>query len=120
MKYKILIIDDEEMILSMMEKCLKDACQVPLRIMEACTKAIALLEELAEKGSRIALSDVGVGAAFCRAALDGASLNVYINTKLMQDRETAAQWEEAADAMLKEWLPRADQVVEAVKGSIRK
>ena len=103
-----------------MEKCLKDACQVPLRIMEACTKAIALLEELSEKGSRIALSDVGVGAAFCRAALDGASLNVYINTKLMQDRETAAQWEEAADAMLKEWLPRADQVVEAVKGSIRK
>ena len=103
-----------------MEKCLKDACQVPLRIMETCTKAIALLEELAEKGSRIALSDVGVGAAFCRAALDGASLNVYINTKLMQDRETAAQWEEAADAMLKEWLPRADQVVEAVKGSIRK
>ena len=103
-----------------MEKCLKDACQVPLHIMEACTKAIALLEELAEKGSRIALSDVGVGAAFCRAALDGASLNVYINTKLMQDRETAAQWEEAADAMLKEWLPRADQVVEAVKGSIRK
>ena len=103
-----------------MEKCLKDACQVPLRSREACTKAIALLEELSEKGSRIALSDVGVGAAFCRAALDGASLNVYINTKLMQDRETAAQWEEAADAMLKEWLPRADQVVEAVKGSIRK
>ena len=45
---------------------------------------------------------------------------MYINTKLMQDRETAAQWEEAADAMLEEWLPRADQVVEAVKGSIRK
>lgn len=103
-----------------METCLKDACQVPLRIMEACTKAIALLEELAEKGSRIALSDVGVGAAFCRAALEGASLNVYINTKLMQDRETAAQWEESADSMLKEWLPRADKVVETVTGSIRK
>lgn len=103
-----------------MAKCLKDACEVPLRIMRTCTKVIALLEELAVKGSRIALSDVGVGAAFSRSALEGASLNVYINTKLMKDRELAAKCEVEADALLVEWLPRADRVVEAVKASIRK
>ncbi len=103
-----------------MAKCLKDACDVPLRIMHACAEAIALLEELAVKGSRIALSDVGVGAAFSRSALEGASLNVYINTKLMKDRELAAQCEVEADALLVEWLPRADRVVEVVKTSIRK
>ena len=54
-----------------MARCLRDACQVPLDIMEVCTQVIAMLEELAQKGSRIALSDVGVGAAFCHGALEG-------------------------------------------------
>ena len=103
-----------------MARCLRDACQVPLDIMEVCTQVIAMLEELAQKGSRIALSDVGVGAAFCHGALEGASLNVYINSRLMKDRALAQQMEQKADSMLAKWLPRASQVVEAVTASLRK
>ena len=66
-----------------MEKVLKDACSVPMEIMEKCCEAIDLIEIFAQKGSVIAISDAGVGAAFCKAALEGASLNVYINTKSM-------------------------------------
>ena len=51
-----------------MAQCLKEAGAVPLRIMETCAQVVGLLEELAEKGSRLALSDVGVAAVFCRAA----------------------------------------------------
>jgi hypothetical protein len=40
-------------------------------IMRAACKAIELHQELAEKGSRLALSDVGVGVAFCKSASHG-------------------------------------------------
>ena len=61
---------------------LKDACEVPLEIMKTCARGLDLMEEFAEKGSRIALSDAGVGATLLKSALQGASLNIYINTNL--------------------------------------
>ena len=68
---------------------LKDACSVPLEIMEKCCKVIDLHREFAEKGSVLAVSDAGVGVIFAKAALQGASLNVFINTGSMQDRAYA-------------------------------
>ena len=69
-----------------MEAALKEACSVPMEIMEKCCEAIDVIEIFAKKGSVIAISDAGVGAAFLKAALEGASLNVFINTKSMTDR----------------------------------
>ncbi|MDR3552570.1 MAG: cyclodeaminase/cyclohydrolase family protein [Clostridia bacterium] len=102
-----------------MEKCLRDACDVPCRIMRKACEAIELHEELAVKSSRIAVSDVGVGAAFCRAALVGASLNVFINTRLMKDRAYAGRVNALADSMLAEWVGRADRAFDAVAGGLR-
>ena len=48
---------------------------------------------MAAKGSVMAVSDAGCAAALCKAALQAASLNVFINTKLMADRERAAALE---------------------------
>ena len=79
---------------------LKDACSVPMEIMRKCCQAVELIEEFAQKGSVIALSDAGVGAAFCKAALLGASLNVFINTKSMTDREYAGRLNEEAKRMI--------------------
>ena len=50
---------------------LKEACQVPFEIMEKCCQAIDLMDGFAKMGSAIALSDAGVGVAFCKAALLG-------------------------------------------------
>ena len=72
-----------------MEGALYDASVVPIEIMETVLEVMRLLKILGEKGSRIAVSDVGVGVLFAQAALEGASLNVFINTKLMKDRERA-------------------------------
>lgn len=46
---------------------LKDACSVPMEIMEKCCEALDLIVEFAAKGSALAISDAGVGAAFCKA-----------------------------------------------------
>ena len=97
-----------------MEEALKVACGAPMEIMEACCEAIDIIVEFAEKGSKLAISDAGVGAVFCKAALNGASLNVYINTKAMKDREYAQKLNEKCDAMMETYSYRADEVFERV------
>ena len=102
-----------------MAKCLKDCCEVPLAIMAACGKAIKLCKHYADKGSRIALSDAGCGAIIAKSALQAASLNVFINTKSMADRQMAASFEAQADAMLTEYCALADTVFNNVNAELR-
>ncbi|MCI8549406.1 MAG: cyclodeaminase/cyclohydrolase family protein [Lachnospiraceae bacterium] len=102
-----------------MEIVLKDACSVPMEIMEKCCEALDLIVEFAAKGSALAISDAGVGAAFCKAALQGASLNVYINTKSMANREYAEELNQKADAMLEKYTKLADEVFESVLGRLK-
>ena len=75
---------------SVLEAALDGASAVPLQIMEKCAEGIALAGQYAAKGSVLAVSDAGCAAVLCKAALQAASLNVFINTKLMADRSRAA------------------------------
>ena len=103
-----------------MEIVLRDACSVPMEIMEKCCEAIDIIAVFAEKGSVIAISDAGVGAAFAKAALQGASLNVYINTKSMADRALAAELNAKCDRMLEEYSGKADAIFDSVLGRLKK
>lgn len=98
---------------------LKDACAVPMEIMEKCCEAIDVIEEFAAKGSALAISDAGVGVVFCKTALLGASLNVYINTKSMADKEYAASLNEKADKMIADYSKKADEIFAAVNARLR-
>ena len=83
-------------------------------MMEQICRAIELLEEMLEKGSVMLVSDVGCGASCCRAALESASLNIFINTKTLQNRHAAQRLNDQANEMLRDFLPRAAAVVETV------
>ena len=98
---------------------LKEACAVPMEIMEKCCEAIDVIEEFAAKGSALAISDAGVGVVFCKAALLGASLNVFINTKSMEDKEYAASLNEKADKMITDYSKKADEIFAAVNARLR-
>lgn len=98
---------------------LKDACEVPLEIMKTCARGLDLMKEFAEKGSRIALSDAGVGATLLKSALQGASLNIYINTKSMKDRVLAQQLNDETDSLRKTYEKKADEIFENVCKEIR-
>ena len=102
-----------------MEIVLKDACSVPMEIMEKCCEAIDIIAEFAAKGSALAISDAGVGAALCKAALEGASLNVYINTKPMKNREYAEELNKKADHMLDVYPKKADEIFASVLGRLK-
>lgn len=102
------------------EAALHEAAIPPYRIMVACARTIATLEELGEKGSRLLLSDVACGVLLCRAALESASINVYVNTAAMRDRARAAELDAQCEALLAEWCPRAQALAARVTAQVRR
>ena len=94
---------------------LKDACAVPMDIMRRCCEAIDVVAEFAAKGSALAVSDAGCAAVCCKAALFGASLNVFINTKSMTDRDYAETINAEANTMLDTYGPKADRIFADVR-----
>ncbi len=101
------------------EKCLHDAAAVPMEIAELSAKVIALQQEFAEKGSKLMVSDAGCGATFARAALEGAILNVRVNTKLMKDREYAEKLNARVDELLAAGRIDADAVYNFVLDGLK-
>ena len=100
-----------------MEEATIIACSTPMKIMELCCEAIEAIAAFAAKGSRLAVSDAGCGAVCCKAALQAASLNVFINTKTLQNREAAEQLNARANAMLDKYCAMADEIFESVRAN---
>ena len=90
-----------------------DACKTPLHIMDLCCRALDAMAVLAEKGSRLAVSDAGCGAAILGGALRAASLNVLVNTKTMG--AAGAPLNERCLALLHRGETAADAVFAQVK-----
>ena len=102
-----------------MEARLLDANLVPMEIMEKAWEMLEIMDILADKGSRMAVSDVGVGVQFIRTALLGAVMNVYINTKSMKNREKAEEMNEKAERLIKEGTEAADRIYQKVLEQLR-
>lgn len=97
-----------------MEKCLKVACEVPMNIVRLCFDSIKLHEELVDKGSKLAISDVGCGVQCLRAAILSAQLNVIINVNSMKDREYAENIEKECNQLVEDGVRICDEVYKKV------
>jgi len=98
-----------------MEENLLAASLVPLQMMEKASAMLDILALLEKKGSRMAVSDVGVAVQFARTALTGAVMNVYINTKSMKNREKAGELNDRAEKLITEGTRLADEIYENVR-----
>ena len=98
-----------------MEEATMVACSTPVKIMELCCEAMEAIAVFAEKGSRLAVSDAGCGAVCVKAALQAASLNVFINTKTLKNREVAEEMNAKCFALLDKYGPMADEIFNTVK-----
>ncbi len=101
-----------------LQEALVGATEVPLAIMHACADVVRECDFMAHCGSRMAVSDAGVAVAFAKAALLGASLNVYINIGSMADEPRADRYRGEADALIAEYAARADEVYAYVAGEL--
>ncbi len=104
---------DREQVL---ERCLREAAAVPLEILELCGEAIDLQREFGEKGSRLVASDAVTGAVLCWGAMQGAAVNVRVNTKLMRDRAYAQELDRRADERLQKYGEIARRMFENAWG----
>lgn len=98
-----------------MEEATVNACNAPMRIMELCCEALDAIAIFAEKGSRLAVSDAGCGAVIVKAAMQAASLNVFINTKTLKNRTLAEALNAKCLHMLEQYEHLADEIFSTVK-----
>ena len=71
------------------------------------------------EGRKLAISDVGVGILFAQAALEGASLNVFINTNLMKNKDCAITLNQKAETMIEEGKRLQKEIYQDVLDKIR-
>ena len=100
---------------AILEEATVTACAVPMHIMELCCQALDCVAVFAAKGSRLAVSDAGCAAVCCKAALQAASLNVFINTKTLKNRDVAEEMNRQANLMLNKYCQMADEIFGEVK-----
>ena len=105
---------------SVLEEAALNACKAPMEMVSCCGEALLLLEEMLEKGSRLLLSDVGCGALLCKAAMESAAMNVFVNTGSLQDRAVAVGMERQVDETLEKYLPMAERIAASVTATLRK
>lgn len=103
-----------------MEKALKQACQVPIKIVRACHEGIKLHAELVDKCSKLAISDVGVGVQCLRAAIISGRLNVVININSIKDEDYVSKVKKEVDNLVSEAVDIADAVYNKVENILNK
>ena len=77
-----------------------------------------MLEEMLEKGSTLLISDVGCAALLCRAAMESAAMNVYVNTRLLRDRGRVTEIEARAETLTAGCSARAESSALSVKNRL--
>jgi len=104
---------------AVMEKALVTACSVPMEILKEVSGILDVIVQLTVKGSKLAVSDVGVAASACRSAMESAVLNIYINTKLMKDREYALKTNIEAQEILNSGVKTCDEIYRKISDELK-
>jgi formiminotetrahydrofolate cyclodeaminase len=103
-----------------MEQCCKTACSVPMEIMRKAYQGIKIHERMGQIGTMIAISDVGCGVAFMKAALVSGSLNVIINLNAIKDQTFVKETREEMNQLLTDGSKIADETFELVVSKLTK
>ena len=103
-----------------MEKCSKIACSVPMEIIRKAYEGIKIHQRMGEIGSMLAISDVGCGVVFMKAALISGKLNVIINLNTIKDQDFVRSTKEEMDRLVDEGCKIADETLNLVISKLSK
>lgn len=98
----------------------KTACSVPLEIMRKAFCGIKIHERMGQIGTKMAISDIGCGVAFLKAALVSGYLNVIINLGSIKDEQYVAESLREIKQLLDEGGKIADEALQLVIDKITK
>ena len=99
---------------AILERALMLACEPPMQVMLEVNDVLQLCEELAEKGSKMLISDIACAAAVARATLECAYANVKVNTRLLKNREIAQKFDAEAYELIIQGVDRAEAIYKDV------
>ena len=94
-----------------MEQALSDATEVPLQVMDYACQALRVLTNTVNLVSPLSVSDTGVAASFLKTAVKGASMNVLINLKTMQDDFKKDRYRQRYTRLLEQGELLSDEVI---------
>ncbi|MEG0250514.1 MAG: cyclodeaminase/cyclohydrolase family protein [Peptostreptococcus sp.] len=119
--YKMPKETDEQKILKdiEMQKCLKVASMVPINTIRKCSQVLDIHEELSTKGSKMLISDVGVGVQMVKSAALSAKINVLINIKDIKDCEFVDNISKEMNKLLEDICQRCDKIYSEVLEDVR-
>ena len=94
--------EDKAARLEAIEKASQYAAEIPYQVMQKAYEAKDLLQAMLDMGNKPSITDAGVGALCCLTAIEGAYMNVRVNTKDLNDKEFAQQLNTASSALYKQ------------------
>ena len=97
-----------------LQRALKNAAAVPVKVATLSCKVIDLCNEVYPQVKGLKISEVGVAAMMAVSAIQGATLSVKINTYMLKDRDFADKMNKQVDDLEKKYLPIAKDVYKAV------
>lgn len=98
----------------------KKALELPLECAKECKRVLELQQTFAKNGSIHAITDVGAGALFTYAGLEGTLLNVTINLKSIKDDVYRMEKEKEAANILDSGRELRDKVLNKVYDRLKK
>ena len=114
----------EEKLLSMIDEDANNFLPLskayPINIVRMCFDAIKLHKDLVDKGSRLAISDVGVGIQCLRSAILSGQQNVVININSIKDMEYVEKVRNEVNHLVEEGVKICDEVYAKVEKALGK
>jgi len=99
-----------------LQEAYKEAALVPLKVMKEGLRALELSKRVALKGNVNSISDAGVASLAIKAGIEGASLNVEINLRSIEDEEFKRRvWTEVLE--IKEKVSKEAVEIEGIVAS---
>ena len=110
--------DEKQLRAKTIQERLVTAAEAPLYTMHVICDTIELFDRVCPMSASNVISDIAVGVSLCRAALHGASMNVFINASLMKDETVKAKYIKWAEDLIAKYEPVADRVYDYVKKQV--
>lgn len=100
------------------QEATQNACLVPLEVMKKSIEALKLADIVAEKGNENAISDAGVAALMAVSAIEGADLNVRINSASLDDETFVKKMKSEITSLISEAKQLQSKILETVNQKI--
>ncbi|MDK2887576.1 Formiminotetrahydrofolate cyclodeaminase [Desulfofundulus australicus DSM 11792] len=99
----------------LMQKALKTATDTPMEVARTLLEALQITERLARIGNKMAISDAGVAAYVCEAAINAVLLSADINIPMIKDGDYVRSILEEKERIVSEARRLKDSAVAVVQ-----